>query len=139
MSYDPLKIRKLEVISRKYFLRDNSFDGIINLTTYKGDLDGFEIDNRAAMLNYEGLQARRDFYSPVYATELQQQSRLPDFRNLLLWLPDLNTNSKGKTGAEFYTSDVPGKYAVVIGGLAKNGSAGECITYFEVKKPVVEK
>jgi hypothetical protein len=56
MAYNPLKIRKLEVISRRYHLGANTFDGIINFTTYKGDLPGYEIDPRATFLNYEGLQ-----------------------------------------------------------------------------------
>jgi hypothetical protein len=134
MSYDPLKIRKLEVVNQKYFLRDNSFDGIINLTTYKGDLEGFEIDPRATIVNYEGLQVQRDFYAPVYATEQQQHSRMPDFRSLLYWAPEINTGEDGKTKASFYTSDIPGKYAVVTEGISKEGSAGESIVYFEVKK-----
>ncbi len=134
MSYDPLKIRKLEVVNKKYFLRDNSFDGIINLITYKGDLEGFDIDPRATIVNYEGLQVQRDFYAPVYATEQQLQSRMPDFRNLLYWSPEINTANNGKTKASFYTSDIPGRYVVVAEGISKDGSAGESIMYFEVKK-----
>jgi hypothetical protein len=132
MSYDPLKIRKLDVLTSKYFLRDNSFTGIINLTTYKGDLDGFEIDPRATVINYEGLQLQREFYSPVYATSAQQQSRMPDFRSLLLWSPELKTDSKGKLQTTFYTSDVKGKYAIVIEGLSNDGRPGEQTIYFDV-------
>ena len=134
MSYDPLKIRKLEVMSRKYFLRDNSFEGIINLTSYKGDMEGFEIDPRATIINYEGLQLQRDFYAPVYATTMQQQSRMPDFRNLLFWTPELITNAQGWAQTSFYTSDVPGKYVVVIEGLSKDGRLGQKTIYFDVKK-----
>ncbi len=133
MAYDPLKIKQLDVMSRKYFLRDNSFDGVINLTTYKGDLEGFEIDPRATIINYEGLQLQREFYSPVYATEKQQQSRLPDYRNLLFWTPILNTDANGKTQTSFYSSDVPGKYVGIIQGITPEGKTGEEKIYFEVK------
>jgi hypothetical protein len=132
MSYDPLKIRKLDVLTSKYFLRDNSFTGIINLTTYKGDLDGFEIDPRATIINYEGLQLQREFYSPVYATSAQQQSRMPDFRSLLFWSPELKTDLKGNLQTSFYTSDVKGKYAIVIEGLSIDGRLGEQTIYFDV-------
>ncbi len=103
-------------------------------TSYKGDLAGFEIDPRATVIDYEGLQLKRDFYSPVYDTQEQQLSRLPDFRNLLYWCPDVITNSNGKEQTNFYTSDQPGKYAAVIQGLSEDGRAGTAITYFEVKK-----
>lgn len=134
MTYDPLKVRKLDVVTSKYFLRDNTFSGIINLTTYKGDLEAFEIDPRATIINYEGLQLQRDFYSPTYATADQQQSRMPDFRNLLFWSPELNTNASGKANTSFYTSDVSGKYAVVIEGMTKDGRLGQQTIYFDVNK-----
>ena len=120
-------------MSRKYFLRDNSYDGIINISTYKGDLESFEIDPRAMIINYEGLQLQREFYSPVYATEKQQQSRLPDYRTLLFWTPKLATNVTGKTQALFYSADVPGKYVTVIQGITSDGKVGEEKVYFEVK------
>ena len=56
MSYDPLKIRKLEVVTRKYYLGEDSFDGIASFTTYKGDAGGYELGPSEAVINYEGLQ-----------------------------------------------------------------------------------
>ncbi|MEP7107847.1 MAG: hypothetical protein ABI760_07690, partial [Ferruginibacter sp.] len=134
MKYDPLKIRKLEVVSRTYYLGGNTFDGIVNLTTYKGDMAGNEIDPRATVMDYEGLQLQRDFYAPVYETEAQSLSRIPDFRNLLYWSPRLITNSQGKEQTGFYSSDSPGRYAIVIQGLSEDGRAGSRVAYFDVKK-----
>jgi len=134
MKYDPLKIRKLEVITRPYFLGSSAFDGIVNFTTYTGDIEGFEIDPRATIIDYEGLQLQRDFYSPVYETEAQLLSRMPDFRNLLYWTPKLKTTGNGKEHATFYSADIPGKYAIVVQGISDDGRAGSGISYFEVKK-----
>ena len=134
LAFDPLKIRKLEVMSRRYYLGGNSFDGIVNFSTYKGDMAGYEIDPRAAVVDYEGLQMQREFYTPVYATEAQLHSRLPDFRNLLYWSPKLITDSNGKQGTSFYSSDLPGNYAIVIEGVSDDGRAGAKVLFFEVKK-----
>lgn len=134
MNYDPLKIRKLEVVSRKYYLGGNSFDGIVNFSTYKGDMAGFEIDSRATIMDYEGLQLQRDFYAPAYETEGQLLSRMPDFRNLLYWSPKVITNGNGKEQTGFYSSDVPGRYAIVIQGMSEDGRAGSKVVFFEVKK-----
>jgi hypothetical protein len=131
---DPLKIRKLDLITRKYFLGYQSFDGIVNLTTYHGDLDGFEMEPHATVLDYPGIPGEREFFEPVYETEQQIASRMPDFRTLLYWAPQVRTDEKGKAGVHFYTSDVPGKYAVVVQGITSSGEPGSQVVYFNVQK-----
>lgn len=131
---DPLKIRKLDMVDREFYWGPIRTNGVINLTSYKGDMAGFEIDPRAVVLDYEGMQLQREFYSPVYETEQQQKSRVPDFRNVLYWAPDINTDAEGKANISFYTSDKPGKYAVVLQGLTADGQAGSYNSTFEVSK-----
>lgn len=134
LTIDPLKVRRLDVVNYKYYWQPLLADGIINLTTYKGDLGGFELDPRAVVLDYEGMQLQREFYSPVYETAQQQKSRLPDFRNVLYWSPDVNTNATGKTAVSFYTSDKTGKYIGVLQGITANGQAGSYSFKFDVNK-----
>lgn len=134
MEFDPLKVKKLEVVAKKFYSGHDAIEGIVSYTTYKGNLDGFQIDPTALVLEYEGLQLQREFYSPTYATKEQVESRLPDFRNLLYWSPDIKTDEKGNKQVEFYTSDRPGKYAVVVQGINSNGVSGSKIIYFTVKK-----
>jgi hypothetical protein len=131
---DPLKVKKLEVIRNRYFYGPTAFEGILSFTTYKGDLGGFEIDPHAVILDYEGMQLQREFYSPVYGTTQQLNSRLPDFRNVLYWEPNAGTNAQGKSTLQFYTSDLPGRYIISIEGITPNGDAGSKVLYFEVKK-----
>ena len=100
--------------------------------TYEGDLGGFELDPNAVVVEYEGIQLQREFYSPTYSAENKTENRLPDFRNLLYWSPDLITNHDGKGGFSFYTSEIPGTYAVVICGMANDGSCGSVVTTFSV-------
>ena len=134
MEFDPLKVKKLEIVAKKFFSGNDAIEGIVSYTTYKGDLNGFQIDPGALVLEYEGLQLQREFYSPLYATKEQTESRLPDFRNLLYWSPDIKTDEKGSKQFSFYTSDRPGRYAVVVQGINSNGVAGSKIIYFTVKK-----
>ncbi len=133
MKFDPLKIRKVEVVDNKYFLGGNYFDGILNCSTYKGNLADFELDPHATVIDYDGLQLQREFYSPQYATEQQLNSHLPDFRNVLYWSPNIHTNTLGKQTTSFYTSDVKGKYAVVLQGIAADGKSGSNVVTFNVK------
>lgn len=134
LDYVPLKIRKLEVISGKYFLGNMTFYGIANFITYSGQLPGFELDPKAILIDYEGIQLKREFYSPKYDTNAQSQNRLPDFRQTMYWNPEIKTDKNSQEKVEFYTSDLPGKYAITVQGITKDGEIGTKIEYFEVEK-----
>ncbi|WP_460919520.1 hypothetical protein [Pontibacter brevis] len=134
MAFDPLKVRKLEVFTRKYFHGPHVYTGLVSYTTYQGDLGGFQLDPRSLLIEYEGLQLQREFYTPVYDSEQQRQSRLPDFRNLLHWSPDVVTKADGKAALSFYTSDQAGTYVVLVQGTTKNGLAGSKAFTFEVRQ-----
>ncbi|HLK28455.1 MAG TPA: hypothetical protein VKT28_07730 [Puia sp.] len=134
MAYDPLKIRKLDVLNSRYFIGNAIFDGILSFTTYEGNLNGFDLDPHATVIDYEGLQLKREFYSPVYDTEEKRAGNMPDFRNLLFWSPDIKTDSKGKSQISFYSSDIPGKYAIVLQGITNDGRFGSKVASFEVKE-----
>ncbi|MET4073947.1 hypothetical protein [Hymenobacter sp. UYCo722] len=133
MAMNPLKIRKLEVVDSRYFHGSAMYDGIVNLTTYKNDLEGFELDPRVLVQQYEGVQRQREFYAPRYDTPQATQSRLPDLRNLLYWNPAIRTTAAGPAPLEFYTGDQAGRYLVVVQGLAANGLAGSYRFVLEVK------
>ena len=133
MRYDPLKIRKLEIVSRMYYLGNLSFSGIINFVTYNGNMPEYELDPHTTVMDYEGLQVQREFYSPVYETPQQVENRLPDYRNLLLWSPNVKTDNSGKKNIQLYTSDLPGKYAVILQGLTIDGKSGSKVMILEVK------
>ncbi|WP_054412438.1 hypothetical protein [Hymenobacter sp. DG25A] len=133
MAFDPLKVQKLDVFTRHYFVGQLMFDGLVSYTTYKGDLAGFPLSSNVLMQEYEGLQYHREFYAPSFETTQDQASRLPDFRTLLYWNPNVTTSSAGNKPLEFYTSDQAGKYTVVIQGLATDGSAGHASFDIEVK------
>jgi hypothetical protein len=130
---DPLKVKKVEVLPERVYNGDAIFEGLVNLTTYKGDMSSFELNPKTVLLDYEGLQLQRQFYSPVYDSGEERTSRLPDFRNALYWNPDLTTAQDGKAGVSYFTSDMPGKYIGVLQGISNNGRSGSAYFSFEVK------
>jgi hypothetical protein len=124
-TYDPQKVKRLDVIPREYILGPTHFSGIASYLTYKGDYEGLTLDPLTQIVDYEGIQWHREFYSPKYPTPQQTRSRMPDFRNLLYWNPSVDAASSPTL--EFYTSDMPGDYLVVIQGLSADGQTG--VTY----------
>lgn len=132
MSFDPLKIKKLEVMTRNYYLGPFRFPGVVSYSTYTNDLADFQLQPRSIKLNYEGLQLEREFYSPRYESPTQRESRIPDQRTLLYWNPNVITGPDGKQQIQFFTSDVPGEYTVVLEGITTDGHVGTTSKNFTV-------
>jgi hypothetical protein len=133
IALDPLKVQKLDVVTGRYFYGPIVADGILSYTTYKGDMGNFPLDPRSVIINYNGLQRDREFYSPKYTVEKGQSSRIPDFRNVLYWSSDIRTDSEGNARCSFYTSDISGQYIVVVNGISKDGRAGHTAIKFRVR------
>jgi hypothetical protein len=133
MAFDPRRVQQLDVMTSRYFQGPQIYEGLVSYTTYDGDLGGFNLDPRALLQEYEGLQLPREFYAPAYETAVQRQSRVPDLRNLLYWNPQVHTPATGSQQLTFFTSDQAGTYQVVIQGLSVQGLAGSSTFTFEVK------
>ena len=134
MALSPLKVRKIEVIDRKYFLGTLSFPGIVSCTTYQGDLGGFEIDGKKISIDYEGLQRQTEYYAPRYPDQARRESRMPDNRTLLYWKASVNVNPANPQQIEFFTSDKEGTYQIVVEGISTDGVMGSAVYNFEVKR-----
>src|SRR5690606_29272141 len=138
IEFDPLKVKRLDVVSTRYFYGRTSYMGITSYATYTGDLAGFQIDRRALVVPYDGLSWQREFYSPVYETEDQIKSRLPDHRTLLYWAPDIKTSKDAPTELVFYAGDLPGTYLMFVQGLTPDGIPGTAQLTFEVEERDVD-
>jgi hypothetical protein len=126
-------VERLEILKSQYFFRDLVFDGLLNFFSYDRNLTGFKLDFNTTVIDYDGLEKQREFYSTNYETDKQRLSRHPDFRTLLNWTPEIKTDKEGCAAVEFYTSDVPGNYAVIIQGITKDGKTGSKSVSFKVK------
>ena len=133
LKIDPLKIKSLDVVNHNYIYGPEVLNGILSFKTYDGESINTELDPRAVVLDFEGLQLERKFYSPAYESKQQHDSTLPDFRNVLYWNPNINTGGSG-TKLSFYTSDKTGKYVGVIEGISLSGNAGSKYFYFDVTR-----
>jgi hypothetical protein len=129
---DPEKIKKIDVVSHKYFFGPSISDGIVSFSSYDGDLAGYELDPNAIAVQYNGLEQKREFYTPVYAGGSRGQTTIPDFRNQLLWAPDITTDAAGNRQIPLNTSDLTGKFALIVQGITREGLAGYSVMTFTV-------
>ena len=65
----------------------------------------------------------KEFYQPNYDINPNEKA-IEDFRNTLLWKPEVITNEKGEAKITFYTSDIVGKFFIDMEGLDATGLLG---------------
>jgi hypothetical protein len=132
IALDPQKIKRIEVVMYNYYIGSSVFAGIVNVKSYSGEIGATQIDPNSLVIEYDGLQQQREFYSPQYGSKEAEESHIPDFRNVLYWAPQITTGLDGKSQISFYSSDLKGKFAVVVQGITPDGLPGKTVTQFEV-------
>jgi len=95
---------------------------VINITTrLADDEDEDSFRYNFTTINPLGYQPAVEFYSPKYDTPESKYSSNPDYRTTIFWKPDITVTESGKASFEFYTSDFPTTYSVVIEGISNRG------------------
>lgn len=77
----------------------------------------------------KGYYPEKVFYEPDYQME---QNSSPDFRNTLLWEPNIITDENGEATIEFYTSDINSNFLGIIEGIGIDGSFGKTVFQLRV-------
>jgi hypothetical protein len=96
--------------------------GAISITTRKGgDLKIQPPKPNNLVYTPLGYQNPVEFYAPKYETLSSRQSPIPDYRTTIFWKPDVVLSDDGEASFEFYSSDYPSTYSVVIEGLTSDG------------------
>jgi len=98
--------------------------GIISITTDKGGGNNNLKMEESKYTVYTplGYQKPVEFYAPKYETMESKFLTIPDFRTTIFWKPDIVISEDEEEATfEFYTSDFPTTYSVVIEGLTSDG------------------
>ena len=137
IAFNPLLVKRVDVVNRRYYLGDLEFPGIVSCFTYTGKMKGYKLPEYANILMYKGVQSKKEFYVPAYHKDDLQ--RIPDYRHQLYWNSDIEIEAQKSVRLGFYTSDVAGKYIAITEGLTKEGLPMHTVTEFEVKGDLVNK
>jgi len=133
MKINPILVKKLDVITGRFFAGPVTYPGIVSFSTYGNDLNGIQLAPSLLQKAYEGFQMQREFYEPVYDSDEKQKSPMPDRRHVIAWKPIVNFKRDEAKTMNFYASDIPGTYVVVCEIIDKNGKAGTSMTTFVVR------
>lgn len=137
IEYNPLLVKQIDIVKDGFiFEGEILLKGVINYRTYTNSLEEVNLDPAVTVVDYEGLQLPRTFYSPMYGDKADYQSK-PDFRNLLFWEPTIKIAGTESEEITFYTSDLPGKYIGVIQGISNKGDMIYTNFSFDVNEKTV--
>jgi len=118
---DPQVFSSIRVISSRYLYGNLMWDGIIDISSRAGDFSDFELPPASVRQTIQLFEPDREYIAVRYDTSEPYKDKLPDYRTVLLWKPDLTTDLEGMTHFEFTTSDVSGRYKIVIQGITASG------------------
>ncbi|MDP4207384.1 MAG: hypothetical protein Q8928_01090 [Bacteroidota bacterium] len=80
--------------------------------------------------------SKREFYQPNYDKD-PGDIQIPDFRNTLLWQPNVITDQKGEATLEFFCSDINTGFTGKIEGVNGDGLLGsKDFDFFVVKRKI---
>ncbi len=136
LDFDPLKVEKIDVVNDLYYVGNNTYSGIINLTTYNGDFAEEELPEYLVKKAYHGLQQTREFHIPTYEYNTEAFKRIPDYRNTLYWNPNITLKGNKEIEIGFFTSDDSGEYIIEINGITHSGQPIYSKSGFSVKNNV---
>ncbi|WP_298546273.1 hypothetical protein [uncultured Aquimarina sp.] len=128
INYDARKIKSISFIRDRYYLGTQIFEGVVIIETIEGDY--LNSINNSAKITLSSLQTNKKYFRQKYDDDTSY-NRIPDFRNQLLWQPNVKM-TKGKSSIEFYTSDVVGDFEICLEGFKDNGFPVSIKTYITV-------
>ncbi|GAA4104446.1 carboxypeptidase regulatory-like domain-containing protein [Mucilaginibacter panaciglaebae] len=129
-------IAKIEVIRNNLamvnLLRsgDDYKDGYVIIVT-KLPTQRKHYDPNIVNISPKGYNSVRQFYSPRY--DRPNNAAKPDLRTTIYWNPYVNTDVNGKATLDFFNSDGPGTYRVVVEGINAAGELGRQIYTYKVE------
>ncbi|GEP49469.1 hypothetical protein FNO01nite_01410 [Flavobacterium noncentrifugens] len=124
-------IKKVGIINNGYIYGPKTFSGVISFVTKNND---YEPKINAGYISKTTLLRplrQKIYYNPDYSGD-NKSIRIPDYRQQLLWIPDLKTEHQEET-LSCYTSDVTGTFEITIEGITNGGEAYFATKTFEVK------
>ena len=118
VDYNVKDIESVSLVNGVYSIGSVIYNGIIDIKLKKQsfvDLSGTYLQR----VEIPKPLLQKEYFEQNYTYE---QSRIPDFRTQLLWLPNLEISSDLEK-IDFYTSDISGVFMVEINGTTKSGKS----------------
>jgi len=119
IDYNARNIKSIGIVRNKYIYGGHTFMGAIIIETLKGDYNHPVKGNFIRSLELDKPLVSKKYFEQEYNDDLNL-TRIPDFRNQLLWQPNF-VLSGNEALVSFYTSNNIGDYEICLEGYTNNG------------------
>jgi len=123
LAYNASKVDKVIILSDRVYFGTEVFTGVIAIETKEGVFKDDINKNEVASIGlFKPLSIKKYYHQEYDVENIKETSRIPDYRNQLLWLPNIELSATSMDFS-FYTSDVSGTYEVILEGFSQIGEA----------------
>jgi len=118
-NYKMKNVYKFSIIAGPYYYGSKIFNGLISITTINDDFPRKENDSSVLETTNLRPSVKKEYYKVNY-TDKTKSERIPDYRNQLVWIPEIRLG-KAENQFSFLTSDVSGTFEIVLEGFTDQG------------------
>ena len=120
LDFNARTVKRLSILRDPLVMGSKKYHGMVAMETINGDY--LETEQAKAIANQPlTLPApKKNYFRQRYNDTISDYDRIPDFRYQLLWEPDVAIKGE-EVVYEFYTSDIPGEYEIVLEGFTTYG------------------
>nr|WP_299389270.1 hypothetical protein [Allomuricauda sp.] len=131
---DAKQIKSINISRNECVVNSIIYRGIIAIETIQQNFQEGYQPEFIYLLELFSPTPKKNYYQQRYGGNTStQEQQTPDFRQQLLWLPELHLGADSTTFT-FFTSDVPGSYEIRLEGFTAEGIPISVNETFEVKE-----
>ncbi|HEX9827252.1 MAG TPA: hypothetical protein VGA80_11685 [Flavobacteriaceae bacterium] len=131
LEFNANNVTEISVYRDQFVIGFNVFQGAISIKSIKGIEDYLQSEASIYSTEFFKPQLKKNYFTQIYTLD-NQNSRIPDDRIQLLWIPHLELNSL-ETKLDFYTSDVEGEFETSLVGFTLDGKPVSVKNNFKVE------
>jgi len=134
VDYNARKVQRVHILKDQYYFGSKVYQGVLDFETIKNDYENLVYKDYVKKVELFKPQPQKDYYKPIYTLDNEDKTkRIPDFRNQLLWMPNVRMHTS-EVAFTFYTSDNVGTYVVEVEGFTDSGTPVSISESFVVKE-----
>jgi hypothetical protein len=112
------EIKRIESLPVTRYYGEMSFSGILAVFSKNHEIKNIQFITPT--MKYQTLSSQ-SYTKPIPFNPVTNAKHIPDFRQLLLWVPELILKKNENLQIDCYTSDLQGKYLINVQGLTSGG------------------
>jgi hypothetical protein len=129
LEYKASEIYKISTLNTGYLYGNKLYSGLISFITKNQNFESKFSGDFIIKSEIDLPLQHKNYYNPVYS-ESSDLDRIPDYRYQLIWIPDLNTDTKNIL---LYSSDKTGRFEIKLEGFSDEGNPVYFNDFFEVE------